>query len=414
MNELHLFAGVGGGILAGQLLGHRTVCAVEWEPYAQAVLVARQNDGSLPPFPIWNDVRTFKGEPWRGIVDIVCGGFPCQDISTAGKGAGIDGERSGMWGEMARIIGEVRPRFVFVENSPALTSRGLGRVLGDLAALGFDAKWGVLGASDVGAPHKRERIWIVAHANADLQPGSAEPRQQQQRAAQPGGSGYVGLAAGDDVAHTIGQCDRGEIHGGEADGAQAERSASGVGGSGDGGAAQSEASPYAQRRPNEAGNQPGILVEAATSIQIGASDAVADPDGQRTHRGGSWPEQEGGDESSDDGTSADGLAHAMRIRRQRQGEYINPGDCETNCKGQAGNAFDVREYGKRSPVTGLGGASDGLAKVLDKLASPWRGDWEGDTPRVASGVTHRSHRLKAIGNGQVSLCAATAFNLLKP
>ena len=96
MNELHLFAGAGGGILAGQLLGHRTVCAVEFEPYAQAVLVARQNDGSLPPFPIWDDVRTFDGKPWRGIVDLVAGGFPCQDISAAGKGAGISGERSGL------------------------------------------------------------------------------------------------------------------------------------------------------------------------------------------------------------------------------------------------------------------------------------------------------------------------------
>ena len=141
MNELALFAGAGGGILGGQLLGWRTVCAVEWEPYPASVLCARQNDGLLPPFPIWDDVQTFDGKPWRGIVDVVSGGFPCQDISAAGKGAGIDGERSGMWGEMARIIHEVRPRFVFVENSPMLTSRGLGRVLGDLASMGFDAKW---------------------------------------------------------------------------------------------------------------------------------------------------------------------------------------------------------------------------------------------------------------------------------
>ena len=162
MNELALFAGAGGGILGGQLLGWRTVCAVENEPYAASVLVARQNDGLLSPFPIWDDVRTFDGRPWRGIVDVVSGGFPCQDISAAGKGAGITGERSGLWMEMARIIGEVRPRYAFVENSPVLTSRGLGVVLGDLAALGLNARWGVLGAADVGAPHLRERIWIVA------------------------------------------------------------------------------------------------------------------------------------------------------------------------------------------------------------------------------------------------------------
>ena len=161
MNELALFAGAGGGILGGKLLGWRTVCAVEWEPYPASVLVARQNDGLLPPFPIWDDVQTFDGNPWRGIVSVVSGGFPCQDISAAGKGAGIDGERSGMWKQMSRIICEVRPRFVFVENSPMLTTRGLGTVLGDLASMGFDAKWGVLGASEVGANHQRKRIWIV-------------------------------------------------------------------------------------------------------------------------------------------------------------------------------------------------------------------------------------------------------------
>ena len=162
MNELALFAGAGGGILGGHLLGWRTVCAVEWEPYPASVLCARQNDGLLPPFPIWDDVQTFDGRPWRGIVDVVSGGFPCQDISAAGKGVGIEGERSGMWREMARIIREVRPRFVFVENSPMLTSRGLGAVLGDLASMGFDAKWGVLGANDIGANHQRDRIWIRA------------------------------------------------------------------------------------------------------------------------------------------------------------------------------------------------------------------------------------------------------------
>ncbi len=174
MNELALFAGAGGGILGGKLLGWRTICAVERDEYAASVLVARQNDGILAPFPVWSDVCTFDGRPWRGRVDVISGGFPCQDISSAGKGAGITGKRSGLWAEMARIIREVRPRYVFVENSPMLVSRGLGVVLGDLAALGYDARWGVLGAHHVGAPHKRDRIWIVASdANSNSKP--AEP-----------------------------------------------------------------------------------------------------------------------------------------------------------------------------------------------------------------------------------------------
>ena len=165
MNELALFAGAGGGILGGHLLGWRTVCAVEYDPYARSVLLARQRDGCLPRFPIWDDVRTFDGHPWRGHVDVVSGGFPCQDISAAGKGAGIDGERSGLWREMARIVGEVRPRFVWVENSPLLVSRGLAVVLGDLAQMGYDARWGVVGAHHAGAPHRRERCWVLASDN---------------------------------------------------------------------------------------------------------------------------------------------------------------------------------------------------------------------------------------------------------
>lgn len=162
LRELALFAGAGGGILGGHLLGWRTVAAVEIEDYPRRVLLQRQADGILPRFPIWDDVQTFDGLPWRGKVDVISGGFPCQDISCAGKGAGIDGDRSSMWSHMARIIGEVRPRYAFVENSPMLVGRGLARVISDLAEMGYDAKWGVLGAHHVAAPHKRDRIWIIA------------------------------------------------------------------------------------------------------------------------------------------------------------------------------------------------------------------------------------------------------------
>ena len=176
MNELALFAGACGGILGGKLLGWKTVCAVEFDEHALNVLIARQNDRSLEPFPIWDDVRTFDGKPWGGIVDVVSGGFPCQDISIAGKGAGLSGSRSGLWSEMWRIIGEVRPRFAFVENSPMLTRLGLGTVLGNLSEIRYNAIWGVFRASDIGAPHTRERIFILGcntdkvYANREIRP----------------------------------------------------------------------------------------------------------------------------------------------------------------------------------------------------------------------------------------------------
>ncbi|MBA3833675.1 MAG: DNA cytosine methyltransferase [Chthoniobacterales bacterium] len=190
MNELHLFAGAGGGILGGILLGHTCVCAVEIEPYCQQVLLQRQRDGILPKFPIWDDVRTFDGKPWRGLVDVICGGFPCQDISTAGgpNRQGLKGERSGLWREMARIIREMVPRFVLVENSTALSFRGLGIVLSDLSALGFNAEWGAFSAADAGARHERARLWILASRRDSTQNPAIpkrrfyEPSQESLRA----------------------------------------------------------------------------------------------------------------------------------------------------------------------------------------------------------------------------------------
>lgn len=181
MNELHLFAGAGGGIYGGQLLGHTTVCAVEIESYCRQVMHQRQRDGVFPRFPIWDDVTTFDGRPWKGSVDIVAGGFPCQDISAAGKGAGLAGKRSGLWAEFARIIGEIQPRFAFIENSPLLRTRGLVTVLQDLAQMGYDARWCVLGAWHAGAHHKRDRMWILAY------PDSITIRKQQRGSSRESG-----------------------------------------------------------------------------------------------------------------------------------------------------------------------------------------------------------------------------------
>jgi len=154
MRELHLFAGIGGGILGGMLLGHECVGAVEKEPFCRDILRAR-----FPDLPIHNDVETYEGRP--GSADIVAGGFPCQDISAAGKGKGLKGERSGLWFQMLRVVGEVEPSYVFLENSPLLRTRGLDTILSGLSELGFDAEWGVFSAASVGAPHLRKRLWLL-------------------------------------------------------------------------------------------------------------------------------------------------------------------------------------------------------------------------------------------------------------
>lgn len=172
MHELALFAGAGGSCLAGQLLGWTTVCAVELDPYCREVLLQRQRDGVLQPFPVWDDVRTFDGRPWRGCVDIVTAGPPCQPWSRPGLRRGAADARN-RWPDTLRILREVGPRYALLEGVPAfLADRYFGEVLGALADMGFDARWSVLGGSMVGCPAEGRRLWIVA-AKADGGDGSS-------------------------------------------------------------------------------------------------------------------------------------------------------------------------------------------------------------------------------------------------
>ncbi|WP_338634623.1 DNA cytosine methyltransferase [Afipia carboxidovorans] len=159
----------------------RTVAFCEIDPFCRRVLVKH-----WPDVPCYDDVRTLTAARLRtdGIrVDAICGGFPCQDISVAGTGKGLAGERSGLWFEYARIIGELRPRYVIVENVAALLGRGMATVLGDLSALGYDAEWGIISAAAVGAPHLRERVWIVADASRGRFSQSDRGEIQQSRRA---------------------------------------------------------------------------------------------------------------------------------------------------------------------------------------------------------------------------------------
>ena len=325
MNELALFAGVGGGILGGHLLGWRTVCAVEWEAYPASVLCARQNDGLLESFPIWDDVQTFDGKPWRGIVDVVSGGFPCQDISAAGKGAGIEGERSGMWSHMARIIGEVRPKYCFVENSPMLTSRGLGTVLGDLASLGFDAEWGVLSAADVGANHKRDRIWIVGYSN---------------------NNGQIATKIRNSLIE------------------------------------RSNNNKTKQKQTSQF-ERPGKQYE---KLAYSSFQPFSNKSNCRSNIG--FDEQQGKGTRHINGSCSKGnVSNTSSIGQQGQGKHEQPVNSKKN------------SYGKTN--------------YAESIGRPEFWSVEPSLGRVANGVAYRLDRLKAIGNGQVPLCAATAFELLR-
>jgi DNA (cytosine-5)-methyltransferase 1 len=161
---LDLFSGIGGFSLGLERAGFRTAAFCEIDVKACAVLAKH-----WPSVPIFNDVKTLTKRilDERGIaIDVICGGFPCQDISAAGRGAGLSGERSGLWWEFHRLIEEIRPQFAIIENVSLLRSRGLDQVLSGLASLGYDAEWHCIPASAVGAHHQRDRVWIVAYPNA--------------------------------------------------------------------------------------------------------------------------------------------------------------------------------------------------------------------------------------------------------
>lgn len=164
LNGLDLFSGIGGiSIALGDWV--RTVAYCENDHHAQAVLLSRMRDDSICRAPIWDDVRTLRGDMLAGGIDIISGGFPCQDISIAGDGAGLGGSRSGLFFEVVRLTRELRPAFVFLENVPAITVRGLDRVLLEFTSLGYDCRWTIVSAQEVGAPHLRERWFLLAHSN---------------------------------------------------------------------------------------------------------------------------------------------------------------------------------------------------------------------------------------------------------
>ncbi len=173
LNGLDLFSGIGGISLALREWV-RPIAYCEIDPYCQGVLLSRISDGLLPNCPIWDDVKTLEPFDLRGATDIIYGGFPCQDISIAGLGKGLEGERSGLFFEIMRLAKEIKPRFIFLENVPAITSRGGLQVVREIAEMGYDCRWCVISAASVGALHRRERWFLLAHSTSKSTNGYAK------------------------------------------------------------------------------------------------------------------------------------------------------------------------------------------------------------------------------------------------
>ena len=187
MQTMHLFAGAGGGLLADLILGHEPIIAVERDAYCCKVLRERAADGWFPNLQVWEgDIRLFDPSEYKGRVDCVHAGFPCQPHSVAGKRKGEADERN-LWPDTARIVGEIRPRFVFLENVPGIVSNGFAAVVvGELSAMGYDSQWGIISASNAGACHRRARWWCVSELSDATNGGrkqtqSVSKRREQRR-----------------------------------------------------------------------------------------------------------------------------------------------------------------------------------------------------------------------------------------
>ena len=391
MRTFHLCAGHGGGLLADLILGHSIVGAVERDEFAQRVLRARQASGHLPAFPIFDDVRTFDGTKWRGTIDVVAGGIPCQGFSGAGKQLGEFDPRN-LWPDAYRILRETRAPWFFLENVANLTSFDYwGVILQDLAAAGYDARWCVLSAGDVGAPHLRKRIWLLATDTASFRRGEGWAESVDARQVSVG---EHRSALADALREGPLPTPQTGIHRGEAGPGPRDVKSQRRGGIADVADAVRDGCDSRARPGRDGEAEKGRAREAGN----GGSD-VANANGD----GFTALPISGSDHEECHIKPCGALGHAHHAHHarppQREGE---PSDARPEQPPTIGT-------GGESPQPDLGGMADGMADRLDRP-----GWWarERGLPRVAGKQPHRDDRLRGCGNGQVALCAAAAWRLL--
>lgn len=451
-----LFSGIGGLELGLEhATGGRVCWQVERDAWCRDVLAKHWPDAVR-----YDDVCTVNGLP---AVDLICGGFPCQDVSLAGKRAGFGGERSSLWREYRRIIADVRPRLVFVENVPGLLTADDGHafaeVLGDLAALGFDATWDCFRASDVGAPHRRERLFLLAYRDDCGGQGTDARSEGAGRHGSVGdgadvalsdrggcGSdglagvgGSMGLRGGDPrdaaapanagssgLADAIGGRRDGIAHGASRDildgsTPRREEGADRVANGGQIGGLADSAS-LGGREPADEGVALAARGRARMEPRGGGESPVADAEqregGQRRHADVLGRRQGEAEQTRVGGGDlvGVGLADSNDARLpQRENGAGDVGEDQRATAQRGGGREQRRRSGDRPPQPRVGGNPDGLPGRLDGHQWPaGRGEaqHEGEPPRTAAGVPQRAARLKALGNAVVPQVAALAWRVL--
>lgn len=385
MKTMHLFAGAGGGILADLILGHEPIIAVEWEPYACQVLRERAEDGWFPGLQVWEgDVRLFDPSEYKGKVDCIHAGFPCQDISVAGSQAGVgEGSRSGLYREVLRIADEVQPGFIFLENVAAIVTGDGGNMLrtvaGDLASRGFDAVWTNLSAAEVGAPHKRDRWWLLGYPKHTGQPttkiksgptsGNDSSEAWSEQTSEPSRSSQQHENVADTTSNN-----------------RHKRSELG----GDGRADKTEQAGLGCTRDDVSDStSQGLSDRRRSKWQKGPKEAQA----------GMESESERCGENVSDTDYRSGNTRAEQSGREKRADTSGCGE-----RSEVANA-------NCAPAQGNKCAERGQQESAEYSQYGW---WEAESEvgRVVDGMAYRAHQLKALGNGQVPLQAAAAFSIL--
>jgi len=384
MKTMHLFAGGGGGLLADLILGHEPVVAVECEPYPCQVLRERAAEGWFPNLQVWEgDVRLFNPSEYKGRVDIVHAGFPCQDISNAGNQAGIgEGTRSGLYREVLRIADEIQPEHIFLENVAAICTiddgAALRTVVADLAEMGFDSQWVCLSAAQVGAAHKRDRWWLLAYSK------HSTGRQE------------VGRVDGEKETEAAGE-------------RKADRDTRESGRAG----CNSDVLAYSSSKPVMCESNDGRNLEAERQqgSRVGDTDGgnitgdvsnSAEKGLQRPHE-----QSEGKRLRPEPSRSCENVADTKRIGQQGHGQHVDTGDPAQDREREASDAVNERIRSERQAESSMGGVAD---DVPDNMVR-WN-DIEAEVGRVTDESQNRADKLKALGNAQVPLQAATAFSIL--